>query len=88
MCSLIDPFVTFEVKPERVDHAIAIVQRYRVGMPAEEFWHVLFELGWGDAVPFEADQVLSLQLTDLQWCALAASMVAAVESGMNRVDVR
>lgn len=88
MCSLVNPFTVFEVKDSRAEQAIAVVQRYRVGMTVEEFSFVLFELGWGDQVPFEADQVLSLNLTDMQWCALAAAMVASVESGMNRVDVR
>lgn len=79
VCS-IKPLVEFEVKPERIDKALTVFKQARSMMTFETFVHIVFELGYGDAITFDAQGRPDLNMTDLQFVALAAGMAAVTEN--------
>lgn len=80
MCS-IKPLVEFDVKTERLDKALTVFKTARSLMTFETAVNVVFELGFGDAMTFDAQGRMDLDMTDLQFIALAAAMAAAAETG-------
>lgn len=91
MCA-IQPLYQFNVKEERIEAAQrSIGQRVAAGhISKEKMFEVLMEMGWGDSIGFDPKgpleiSTISATLTDLQWCAFAAAVAAAIEGGCQLV---
>lgn len=84
MCA-IKPLYQFEVTEARLERAVQAIQAARSKLTQQQAMEVFFELGFGDAIEFDPQGKLQLELTDLQLIAAAAGLHAAAEAGGKQV---
>lgn len=86
--SLNRPVSEFLVKPERVDKALEVFKKAIVTLGQETVLEVVADLGFDDRFSYEASDHSSaryaMDMTDVQFCALAAGLAAVIESGGKR----
>lgn len=91
MCS-IKPLYELEISEARMDKALALIQRVakptknQTGLSLDVVLEVFHQLGWADCISYvpndpQPEERLKLNLTDVQYVALAAALAAVAETG-------
>lgn len=76
------PMFVFKVLPETTETAKAALQRARQTLSRDQAFEVAMELGFCDrGVQFDEKGNLQIELTSLQFVALAAALLAASKTG-------
>lgn len=79
-----EPIYRFNVTADRLAKAQKVLADVHNRITNEQFMEVVIELVLYDGVTFENNKV-KINLTELQQCALAAGLGAAIEGGCKQV---
>lgn len=73
----------FEVNPARVEAAIRVYQEKAANLtdPELQILCIAMELGFYHLTCYDEDGMIQMDLTDLQWVAMAAAVAAVAEVG-------
>lgn len=91
MCS-VKPIYELEIKEPRIEKALAIIKdvaspkKGKYALTFETVLEVFHQLGWADCITYvesepNPEDKLRLDLTDVQYVALAAALAAVSETG-------
>lgn len=81
------PLYELEVSDDRMEKALAVIQNVAAGgLPFETVLEVFHQLGFSDAIAYTTDESnpadrLKLEMTGVQYVALAAALAAVKETG-------
>lgn len=85
------PLFVHRVSDVRAQAAVAKVSELTRGatpkLSRTKMCEIVAELGMYDGIDVDVQGRWQFDLTDLQWCALAAACVAAAESGGDLIEV-
>lgn len=83
MCA-IEPIYRFDVSVKRLDAVSKVLGDMMTKLNQQQFLDVLMEIGLADGLKW-VDGKPTMNMTELQQCALAAALAAAAEGGCKMV---
>lgn len=81
MCSNANLIYSFKVLDTRLDKAVAAIRAARTKLTTEQAVEVIAEIGYADAIYYDDEQKLQLNMSHLQLVVTAAALLAVAETG-------
>lgn len=85
MICAVEPIYRFEVSQARLEKVSETLSLMMTRLNQQQFMDILFEIGLADGLVWSDDGKPTMNMTELQQCALVAALAAAVEAGTKQV---